>query len=244
METLKKDHCVRGLDAGDYKNFEWQLENLKDDGHAYDMLIHCGAVSDSNVQGNHLWQMNYQATCELGKFCEERNMRMIFMSSGAAIDPDTSYGWSKKCAEYYLNHTVMGLNLCILRPYNIWGFDEEKKQSPSIVYKIMTGQLAVIYKNCERDFVYVEDVVTSIHRLVSEWQPGTFEIGSCIATEIESIVSAVFTNNFFRNHPCYVSKECPITLSLKASAGNLIPGHRRASDVMHYIDRIKDFIRG
>lgn len=244
MDRLKGAHHIEAFDSINYSSFRWQFEQIKNDGRDYDLLIHCGAISDSVAVGNNLWEMNYKATCELGDFCEERNMKMLFISSCAAIDPDTPYGWSKHCAEFYLNHKVMGLHLCILRPYNIWGFDEGNKISPSIIYRMMTGELPVIYKGCERDFVFVDDVVHSICRLVTDWQPGTFEIGSGIATEIETLFTVLFDDSFFRYSSCHVIFDCPIKRSLKANRDNLIPGHPRPQDVTDYIDQIKNIIKG
>ena len=175
---------VYGLDAATYSDFMEQLRSM-DEQHVYfDYVVHCGAICDSQRQDNLLWQMNYQATCDIATFCEKKNIKLIFISSCVAQNPDTPYGWSKKCSEYFLSHTCV--HQCILRPYNIWGFDESEKGAPSIVWKVLTGTLPVIYKGCVRDFVFVEDVVSAVVSVTKQWVPGIHEIGTGVPTKIET----------------------------------------------------------
>ena len=190
-KELKKGHEAYGFDCGTYQEFEEAFRAFKRRGVKFDLFLHCGAISDSQRTDNLLWQMNYQASCEIADYCERTDTRLIYISSAAAIDPNTPYGWSKRCAEFYMNQRVAGMNLCILRPFNIWGDDESEKASPSIIYKILTNQLPVIYTPCRRDFVHVDDIVAAILQVIEDWRPGTFSLGTGIPTDIIDLCSNI-----------------------------------------------------
>lgn len=219
-EVLTKENAIEvvGLDCdGLFDKFEYAFEHFQLYGGIVDCVIHCGAISDSRATGNLLWQLNYHATCKIAEYCEATDTRLIFMSSAAAIAPSTAYGWSKNCAEFYLNHRVAGMNLCILRPFNVWAFDEDTKTSPSIVYKILTGQLEVIYANCVRDFIYLTDVVDAVQQVVNtHWTPGTFSLGTAHPTTILELVEMISDAEL----PIV---ECPIEKERVAKVSELLP---------------------
>ena len=124
-QSLSKDHAYKmhGLDCDyDYKVFTEMFREFRRHGEYFDLIIHNGAISNSLKTGNRLWQLNYQASTEIADYCYHVNTKLIFISSAAAIEPDTPYGWSKHCAEYYMRQSVADKTLCILRPFNIWSF--------------------------------------------------------------------------------------------------------------------------
>ena len=206
-EVLTKENAieVHGLDCDfDFKRWRVLFRDFRDTRRReryYDYVIHCGAVADSGETGNLLWQLNYQASCEIADYCERTDTKLIFISSAAAIQPDTAYGWSKQCAEFYMQQEVAGMNLCILRPFNVWGFDESEKANPSIVYKILTGQLKEVYWRCVRDFIYISDVVSAVQQVVHDWTPGIFSIGTAEPTSVSALAIFLYGNVDVENPP-------------------------------------------
>jgi len=243
-EVLTKENAdhVYGLDCDfDYAQFQkdfrafakWRSERNRLG--KVDLVIHCGAVADSREQSNLLWQLNYQASREITQYCSETNTKLIFISSAAAIDPDTPYGWSKQCAEFYMHHRVAGMNLCILRPYNIWAFDEDMKNNPSIVSKMLTRTLKEIYWRCTRDFIYISDVVNAVQQVVHDWTPGTFDIGTAEPTDIHNLACYLYGDE--PKPP--VRSQCPIREKLVARHEHLLPNWEPGS-IEDHLESLKD----
>ena len=224
--TDENAHEVDGFDTFDYGVFRDWFNNTHIG--QYDLVIHCGAVSDSRRKDNDIWSLNYFATCQLADACERHNVKMIFISSAAAWKPSTPYAWTKNCAEFYLNHRIAGMNLTILRPFNVWDFDESKKANPSIVYKIITGKLPYIYRDCIRDFVSLTDVVSGIQQAVLRWTPGTFDLGTTEPTEILCLVEAISDAEI-------PITPCPIETFLVAAKADLLPDWEASPITEHYV---------
>lgn len=223
-QVLTKENAleVYGLDCEfDPDTFDEQWQDFKRRGGKFDYIIHCGAISDSQETRNPLWQLNYQASCDIADYCERTDTKLLFISSGAAIAPDTPYGWSKQCAEFYMQQKVAGMNLCILRPYNIWGFNEACKKNPSIIYKILTGRLQQVYWRCTRDFIYISDVVEAVQQVVHDWTPGVFDIGTAQPTDVSTLVNELYRDTDIPKPPTV--PECPIKDHLVARAEHLLP---------------------
>lgn len=238
-EVLRKENAieVHGLDCDfDFAKFQEMWANFRRRGGKFDCIIHCGAIADSRVDGNILWQLNYQASQEIADYCERTDTKLIFISSGAAIEPDTSYGWSKHCAEFYMNQAVAGMNLCILRPFNVWDFDESEKANPSIVYKILTGALKEVYWRCTRDFIYISDVVSAVQQVIHDWTPGTFSLGTAKPTDILTLVNHLYAG-IDRPKPPVVS-ECPISEYLVAEKEQLLPNWE-ADSISEHLEYLK-----
>ena len=166
-----------------------------------DLILHFGAISDSRETGPKLWDLNYEATTYIAHYARSLNAKLIFASSCAAICPVIAYGWSKRTAENLLQHILPSEDLCILRFFNVWDFDESLKDNPSIVYKIITHQLPVVYKNCVQDFVHVSDVVKAITQLIDNWTPGIHQVGRSIPVNIETLVDDIAEHTDFLLKP-------------------------------------------
>lgn len=254
-EVLTKENAIHiyGLDCdfnyerfqkdfrafGKWKSGRYRLGKV-------DFVIHCGAIADSHETDNRLWQLNYQASREIADYCEETDTKLIFISSAAAIEPSTPYGWSKHCAEFYMFHSVAGMNLCILRLFNVWSFDESEKANPSIVYKIITGRLQQVYYRCQRDFIHLSDVVSAVQQVIHNWTPGTFELGTAQPTDIATLVNHLYdgSDNLKAGvgpKPPVVS-ECPIKESLVARGEHLLPNWQ-ATPISEHLEYLKKQIR-
>lgn len=233
---LDDGHGVYSFDCVSYEEFDRAFSKFRRQGRV-DIIVHAGAVADSRESGHRLWEMNYKASMEIADYCEKTDTRLLFVSSAAAIDPDSPYGWSKQCAEFYMRQKVAGMNLCILRPFNIWDFDESCKSNPSIVYKILERRLEQVYFGCIRDFVQLSDVVRGILGVVGTWAAGTFSLGTAEGTDIFDLVRGL----------CQAAgvsmpalQACPVRKKLVADSDDLLPTWHftRFSDRLSDVERV------
>ena len=232
VDALKSEHEIYGITCANYQDFENELTFLESCFTDFDLLIHCGAITDPNA-GNRLWQMNYKATQDIGGMCKGRGAKMIFISSAAAVEPANPYGWSKMFAEIYLRYAEYTDwhrdNLCILRPYNVWGFDDGK----SPVWKLIHDKLPQLYRGYTRDFTYVYDVVKAITSVVSDWRSETYDVGTCAPTLITDLAEAIGVHTL-------EIVDCPDEIKLVSVAcpDNLIPGYS-ADNILKHLAFIK-----
>ncbi len=237
-------HDVTGLDCeSNYDVFVEMYQNLLSEEDKYDLVIHNGGLSNSQVTDNLLWQLNYKASTKIADYCEQTHTKLIYISSAAAIDPDVPYGWSKHCAEYYMSQVITSRNLCILRPFNIWDYDEVGKESPSIVYKILAGKLEKAYNGCLRDFVHVTNAANAIIRVVNDWEHGIFDIGTAQPTNIATLVDQLYQNGNNYKHPKpVIVNECPIKERLVARPEELLPNWK-ATPLDDYFAELRQHLR-
>ena len=235
MEVLMKENAIeiQGLDCdNDFNTFQAMFEEFvsgeRSDAPNFNYVIHCGALADSEAKGNAIWQLNYEATVQIADYCNSTHTKLLFISSAAAIEPDTPYGWSKRCAEGYVRSKINIGHWCILRPYNIWGFDESQKSNPSIVYKILSGDLEKVYEGCVRDFVYISDIVSAVQQVIHSWRSGVFSLGSAEGIAIADLVDQIGPNTL-------PVGECPIKKRLVADKGQLLPNWEADSISEHFV---------
>ena len=145
-------------------------------------VVHLGAISDSGYVEYDMLYANALSVIPVAKYVVRTGAEFIFFSSSHAIHTPGLYGWSKRIAEEYLRNIVSASKLCIIRPYNIYGGDESEKINPSIVWKFQHVENPIVYEDCYRDFIHVEDVCDSVATLFSShptfggcWQAGTYE---------------------------------------------------------------------
>ena len=210
--------------------------NLKD----IDLVIHCGAISDSTAKGNHLWLMNYETTKDLAEWVLCRNTRLLFLSSCTATDPQHAYGWTKRVAEDIVSMTVPPRNLSIFRLFNVWAFNEPKtKPNRSILSKLITGDLAHVYRDCVRYFIHVTDVVRAVIQQTEHFTSGTYEIRGTELTMIEDLVDRVYAT-LTTPLPKPTLVDCPIAKEIPADEFARLPDWDAKIEVSHCIDAISD----
>ena len=232
--TRENALAVQGLTVQTFEQWSRNFIDIQRLCGPVDVIIHCGAITDSGRTDNQLWQLNYQASCELARYAEETNAKLLFISSATAIEPSTPYGWSKHCAEFYMMQKVAGMNLCTFRPYNIWGFDESMKANPSIVYKILTRKLKEVYLQCTRDFIYISDVVDAVQQVIHNWTPGTYDIGTAQPTNISDLVNYLYNGSGVDCPKPPVVSECPVKEYLVANEYHLLPNWQATSISEHF----------
>lgn len=218
-----EDLRLRTFDSGNVSYDQWkeQWHPFIAEAGVPDLIIHCGANSDSSIDAISAFESNFRPTVEIARFCAGYNVNMIFFSSCAAIDPDSPYGFSKYSAEEYIRCDNPESQFCIFRPYNVYGPFEEQKKSTSIVHQIRSQTLPFIYGNCVRDFVHIYDVVAAVMQVVRVWRPGIYELGTANGTPISHlpVIFGIDKDNFEYKDLCPPSIR-PIRV---ADKDNLLP---------------------
>lgn len=141
-----------------------------------DVIVHCGAVTDSRRTDAGMFHQNTEASQILGEFAKVHKAKMIFFSSQLAYQPNTIYGFSKKYAEEKLLRTMFPYNLCILRLPNVFGDEDSNKDNPSVITKIKQNELEFGVKGYVRRWVHVNEVVKTIYMLLHQFKPGLYYV--------------------------------------------------------------------
>lgn len=142
--------------------------------------------------------------------------KVIFFSSGGTVygvprqvpipethptNPTCSYGISKLMVEKYLRlyRELYGLNTCSLRLANPYGPYQRVKSAqgaiPVFCYKALTGAPIEIWGDgsVRRDFIYVDDVVSAVLKVVETEEdiPQEINIGSGKAVSIRELLAFI-----------------------------------------------------
>jgi len=105
------------------------------------------------------------------------NAKIIFASTGASLDPESPYGFSKFCCNEYLKR--FHKNAVILYFPNIFGI-------PRSVVDIFKGRDEVIIYGDglqTRDYVHVDDIVNGLDKAFM-WKAGEYFMGSGKSTNL------------------------------------------------------------
>lgn len=193
-------HVVVGIEKWIFERGKWQ-ENL----HEYlsllkpDVVFHVGACSDTqNNDVKEMMQQNVESTFIISDWCEFNSVPIIYSSSasiyGSSNAPETLYSWSKYIGEYFVNK-CSGVSL---RYFNVYGSYEIPKGKMASVscqsfFKHKNGESVKIFpKNPQRDFVYIEDVVSANIHAWQNYQSlkgGWYEVGSGEARSFEDVLN-------------------------------------------------------
>lgn len=161
-------------------------------------------------------EINVIASVRLLQQCVEAGVkRFILASTGGAIygepiskDPQTEehptnplspYGCAKLAVEQYMNYfrVVQGLSAVALRYANVYGPRQSAHGEAGVVAifakKLLAGQQVTINGSGEqtRDFVYVGDVVAANMAVTEMSEPGPFNVGTGIETNINDLYAAM-----------------------------------------------------
>jgi UDP-glucose 4-epimerase len=155
--------------------------------------------------------VNVIGTLELIRACQEAGVRkFLFASSGGTVygeqevypcdeshptRPMSPYGCSKLSAEEYLRaYQRMGvLDPVVLRYANIYGARQDAKGEAGIVAilaeKLLAGISPTIFGDGEqtRDYVHVSDVAAIQTRMLEEWVPGVYNVGTSVETSVNQL---------------------------------------------------------
>ena len=192
LSIAKPDIAIREFDTSDY--YDWRSQWVEVSQVDYDLIIHCGAISDSRETGLRIWQMNFAIMDQIIDYASTRGTHVLYFSSCAARHAVTSYGMTKKLSEQWLCDRIHESRLCIFRPFNIYSYHEEFKLNPSIFYKAINKDLPTIYRDVVRDFIYLQDVICATDHILTNWQSGIFDIGTGVGINIEKLARICYDN--------------------------------------------------
>ena len=132
---------------------------------------------------------NILPTIRLAERYKGTKTKIIYTTSGAAKNPESPYGLSKKTGEQYLR-MLAPENSVILRLSSIYG-DKPRGVVDNFIRQWEQSQPVTIYGDgsATRDFVHVDDIARGILDAV-KWKAGTYEMGSGVSNTIKELAEA------------------------------------------------------
>lgn len=150
----------------------------------YHLAAQAGAMPS---QMNPIWDAhaNILTTIRLASFYKNK-AKIIFTSSGAALDPESPYGVSKQAAEAYINLYNSDKGNVILRLSSIYG-DKPK----GVVDDFIRQKELTVYGDgsATRDFVHVDDIIRLL-QLAMTFDGNTYECGTGKGVTIKEVAQA------------------------------------------------------
>ena len=168
---------VFGFDESEKREWDCEWKNVKTTN--FDVVIHCGANSQSWYAKEDIFWCNYQTTKEILEYClENENRRLIYFSSCAALNPFNWYGWSKRTsADLILNMDTR--NQCtVVYPYQIFGREVGRPSGFSVPTRILRGEISNAFDPWFRDYLYVADLVRMIDKIIDDRLTGEYDLGT------------------------------------------------------------------
>ena len=164
----------------------------------FDCVIHIGANSNTlEKDWSSIYDTNVLSTRRWHDLCREHDKKFIFTSSAAVYGngqgPLNQYAFSKLASEQEITNGV------ILRLFNVYGPNEYHKgrMASTVLHWYnqiqQTGQLKIFKDSNQyrRDFIYVEDVASTVFHFVNNYKPGIYDLGTGISVDFDSIANAV-----------------------------------------------------
>jgi UDP-glucose 4-epimerase len=182
--------------------------------HAFAVVVHCAAqtsVERSLREPDLDYRLNVEGTARMGRLAQEAGSRFVFFSSGGAIYGETDepateqrepaplspYGRHKYLAERVL--IEMGIDPIIVRPSNVYGprqrWDLEGGVVSVFLNRLLRREPLELHAEGRaiRDFVYVDDLVEAVLRLVDGDHRGTWNVATGKETPVREVLTAVLT---------------------------------------------------
>lgn len=147
--------------------------------------------------------------------------KLIFTTSGAALDPESPYGLSKRTAEEYIK--MIHPNSVILRLSSVYG-----EKDRGVVDNFIRDDKCIVYGDgsAVRDFVHVDDIVRGLIQ-AKDWDPITYTMGSGKGTRVQDLAEA--TGKEIRYCPARIGEKQEVVLQ------NTTPDWSPEIDVIQYI---------
>lgn len=193
VDDLPNEHQYKNLLDKKFKCLLSTTDSL-DDLNDISAVIHIGADSNTLTKNwSSIYKQNVLSTRNLYKFSKQKSAKFIFTSSAAVYGkggkPANQYAFSKMISERELE------DACILRLFNVYGPNEYHKGRMASTILHWHDQLCAngklsIFKNSHsfcRDFIYVNDVVSTIYYLLENFKSGIYELGSGQSRTFEEV---------------------------------------------------------
>jgi UDP-glucose 4-epimerase len=213
---LRKEGCrVTGADtASGFDVCDWSsLAKLRR--RRFDVVYHLAGlmhVPTSWHQPRETFTTNVLGTLHVLEFCRLTGVpRLVFVSSAMygppqylpidedhPVDPTNPYSWSKATAEDLCRAygKLFGLNIIILRPFNVYGPGQRTDfLISSVVEQVKTKGAARVHDVApKRDYLHIDDMVDAFVRAGAHKQKGvrTFNVGSGKSHSVDEVLDAVF----------------------------------------------------
>lgn len=179
IQLTRPDIKLYGLDLKASGMANADVRNIcKIDGELFHTIIHLAALVRVGESVNHpteYYSTNVNGTLNMLEKIPHHNF--IFASTGAATNPDSPYGFSKRIAEDIVREKAY--DYTIFRFYNVTGTDGFKATNPDgLFYNLQNNTTGIynIYGNdyntkdgtCVREYVHVNDICRAIIKAIDE----------------------------------------------------------------------------
>lgn len=156
-----------------------------------------------------VYNVNVMGTLNMLDYCRKNNINNFVLASSYIygepeylpideehpVNPNNPYSRSKFLSENVCNayHEDYGLNCAILRPFNIYGINQnENFLIPKILSQLDSGKITLKDPNPKRDFVYLADVIDA-YLMSGIFDSGfeIFNIGSGKSHSVREVVDII-----------------------------------------------------
>jgi UDP-glucose 4-epimerase len=172
-------HTVYGLDHRD--GLDLLSAPLPEVDLVYHLAAQAGAIPSMQ---DPIWDArnNILGTIRIAQ--HYKNTKIIYVTSGGALDPESPYGLSKKTGEEYLR--MLHNNTVICRLSSVYG-----EKDRGVVDNFIRFEKCVVFGDgsAVRDFVHVDDVVRGLV-MAAKWDKDEYHMGSGIGTTVREIAEA------------------------------------------------------
>lgn len=182
-----------------------------------DIIFHKAAISDTTVLDQGIMvKTNLNAYRDLLLLCEQKNIKMVYASSGATYGdakspqkvwecekPKNIYGFSKLAMDYLsLKYIKKGLHIVGLRYFNVYGKGEFFKNTTAsmvlqFAHQILKKEPPKLFENSDkifRDFIYIEDVIDANIKALSAKKCGIYNVGTAKPRSFQDIADILQLN--------------------------------------------------
>ena len=279
LHSEKNETNVERFQLGD-ANIIWgsinDLMTVKDSMAGVDLVVHAAAkihVDESIRYPNDHFTTNVMGTNNVLEAARQFDVPVLHVSTcevygyqdddlleSSPLMPRSPYAASKAGADrmVYSYHTTYNMNVCIVRPFNVFGPGQKDGDGGAVIPRwttsLLNGEDITIYGDGtqSREFIYIDDLVSSYKILINKMLFGrdlageVINVGTGIDVKVnylaETIVSKITgpwiePKNHDFSYPVEHGKE-------KFKQGKIIYGEARAGEVKRFIsnsDKMKSF---
>ena len=199
-----------------------------------DVVIHLAAVAHvriSNLDPVTTYRSNIIGTVNILEACRLLKVPKVIVFSTDKVygnktnakeddrlDPIDHYSASKAAADT-IARTYMdfyNMNVIVVRPCNIYGYDLGSRIVPNVIRKCMSGQRPEVFiqtKDHKRQYIYIKDLARAIQLLLEKVDRGVFNIGTPDILSQEEVVKIICS--FFNIDPVYVDAPKEYTMEIR-----------------------------
>ena len=209
MKRLDKSKVITDSNNSERIDLQNREQVMKLD--SAEMVIHLGGKTpQKELKWSEYFDNNVIGTLNVLEYCIQKKVKkMIYISSyvygnpkycpvdeNHPINPHNAYTESKylgeRLCEFYCNRS--DLNLIILRPFNIFG--ESMRDGfliSNLINSVKTGEKStIVNKNSKRDFLYVDDFVDLIVKLINyDFKFEVLNVGAGKSYSFEEIIKKI-----------------------------------------------------